>query len=64
MSDQTRLLNAFTSYFEAHYVEQILSSHLQIIMDRRSKFVGTKTFCSALKTVQVGIKQTRTRKHL
>ncbi len=56
MSDQTRLLNAFTGYFEAHHVESILRSHLQIIMDRRSKFVGTKTFCSALKTVQVGIK--------
>jgi hypothetical protein len=45
-------------------VEQILSSHLQIILDRRTKFVGTKTFCAALKTVQVGIKSTKTRKHL
>jgi hypothetical protein len=45
-------------------VQDLIQSHLKIILDKRTKFVGTKTFCSALKTVQVGIKYSKTRKFL
>jgi len=56
-------MNHFVGYFDQH-VGPILQSHLQLILDKRSKFVGTKALCAALKTVHVGIKYAKTRKYL
>ena len=52
----------FCRYFEQHHVGPVLQSHLAIIFAKRSQFVGTKTLCAALKTVQVGLKFGPTRK--
>lgn len=57
-------MNNFTSYFEANHVQQLLASHLKIILAKRTNFVGTKTLCSALKTVQIGIKYQMTRRQI
>ena len=62
-SQQSAALNQFIASFDQH-VGALLQSHLRIIMDKRAKFVGTKTLCAALKTVQVGIKYAKTRKFL
>ena len=40
----------------------MLHSHLNIIFAKRTQFVGTKTLCAALKTVQIGLKFQPTRK--
>jgi hypothetical protein len=55
-------LNAFIDYFEKTHVGQILQLHLGIILQKRQAFVGTKTLCGALKTVQIGLKYSQTRK--
>lgn len=47
---------AFCKYFEEAHVGQVLQSHLNIILAKRQQFVGTKTLCMALKSVQIGIK--------
>ena len=39
----------------------VLQCHLNIILKKRTNFVGTKTLCSALKTVQIGLKFKSTR---
>jgi hypothetical protein len=49
-------LNHFIDYFEKNHVIQILQLHLNIILQKRQAFVGTKTLCGALKTVQIGMK--------
>ena len=49
-------LNTFIDYFEKTHVGQILQLHLAIILQKRQAFVGTKTLCGALKTVQIGLK--------
>ena len=55
-------LNVFIEYFEKNHVAQILQLHLGIILHKRQAFVGTKTLCGALKTVQIGLKYNVTRK--
>jgi len=55
-------LNTFIDYFEKTHVGQILQLHLAIILQKRQAFVGTKTLCGALKTVQIGLKYSQTRK--
>ena len=55
-------LNAFIDYFEKTHVAQILQLHLGIILHKRQAFVGTKTLCGALRTVQIGMKYNVTRK--
>lgn len=62
MTDANRQLIAFCRYFEQHHLAQVLMSHLNIILSKRTQFVGTKTLCSALKTVQIAIKHSLTRK--
>jgi hypothetical protein len=52
----------FCRYFEQQHVGPVLQCHLAIIFAKRSKFVGTKTLCAALKTVQIGLKFGPTRK--
>ena len=42
-------------------MQEILQSHLTIIFAKRTQFVGTKTLCAALKTVQIGMKFQKTR---
>lgn len=56
--------NQFCRYFEANHVATVLQSHLAIIFAKRSRFVGTKTLCAALKTVQIGLKFQVTRRML
>ena len=55
-------LNAFIDYFEKSHFAQILHLHLGIILHKRQAFVGTKTLCGALRTVQIGMKYNVTRK--
>jgi hypothetical protein len=43
--------DVFFQEFDSTYASPILQSHLQIVLARASKFVGTKTLCSALKLV-------------
>lgn len=43
-------------------MESVLKCHLGIILKKRTNFVGTKTLCSALKTVQIAIKYNKTRR--
>ncbi len=43
-------------------MESVLKCHLGIIMKKRTNFVGTKTLCAALKTVQIAIKFNKTRR--
>jgi hypothetical protein len=45
-----------------NHVPQILQSFLKIILSKRTHYVGNKTLCAALKTVQIGIKYQHTRK--
>lgn len=54
-------LRAFSEYFEQNHVAPVLQSHLAIILAKRTNFVGTKTLCGALKTVQIGLKFRPTR---
>lgn len=42
-------------------MSQVLQCHLNIILKKRTNFVGTKTLCAALKTVQIGLKYKPTR---
>lgn len=52
----------FANYLEAQqHNQQILTSLLKVILSKRASFVGTKTFCSALKVVQTAIKMRKTR---
>jgi hypothetical protein len=53
---------AFSKYFEQAHVGQVLQSHLNIILAKRQQFVGTKTLCMSLKSVQIGIKFQMTRR--
>lgn len=53
---------AFCKYFEQAHVGQVLQSHLNIILAKRQQFVGTKTLCMSLKSVQIGIKFQITRR--
>ena len=43
------------------HVSPILISHLKIILATKSKFVGTKALCQALRTVQTAVKFRGTR---
>eukprot|EP00347_Sterkiella_histriomuscorum_P021385 403334157 len=61
VSDTQQQLRNFAQYFEVSHTQQVLQTLLKVILDKRTKFVGTKTFCSALKSVQVAIKQKKTR---
>jgi hypothetical protein len=59
---QTIQNNMFCAYIEQHHIGLILQCHLNIIFAKRSQFVGTKTLCAALKTVQIGLKFQQTRR--
>ena len=48
-------------YLQGNFIQHILQLHLKILLDKRSKFVGTKTLFYALKTVQISIKHKHTR---
>lgn len=52
----------FAKYLDSrNHTNQILNSLLNVILAKRTNFVGTKTFCSALKVVQIAIKSKKTR---
>ena len=59
---QKEQLDIFAKYFEQNHVGALLQSNLNIILKKREQFVGTKTLCSALKTVNIGLKFQITRK--
>ena len=51
----------FCDEFSQAYAWPILESHLNIVMGKKTKFVGTKTFCSSLKVLCTAIKYAPTR---
>ena len=54
-------MRTFREEFQQHYAWPILESHLQIVMNKKVKFVGTKTLCSSLKLLCTAIKQEKAR---
>jgi hypothetical protein len=51
----------FCKEFDCQYAWSILEAHLNIVMGRKSKFVGTKTICASLKLLCSTLKVQRTR---
>lgn len=54
----------FLNYLQATAVQPLLQLHLKILLDKRTKFVSTKTLFYALKTVQISIKNKTTRQYI
>ena len=52
---------AFYNEFSTNYSWPILESHLAIVIGKKEKFVGTKTFCASLKLLCTAIKYKETR---
>ena len=54
-------LTAFYNEFNANYAAPILESHVNIILGKKTKFVGTKTLCYSIKLLCTAIKDEGTR---
>lgn len=58
---QKKEMVAFCEEFDNNYALPILQSHLNIVLAKKTNFVGTKTLSSALKLVTISLKTQRTR---
>lgn len=54
-------MRTFCEEFKEKYAWPILESHLKIVINKKSQFVGTKTLCSSLKLLCTAIKYEKTR---
>lgn len=61
MRKEERLLSGFSQEFENLYAMPLLESHLKILQQKKTNFVGTKSLCSALKLVSIMLKCKKTR---
>lgn len=52
---------AFCKEFDNNYAVPIIQSHLSIVMQKKTNYVGTKTLSSALKLITISLKTQRTR---
>lgn len=46
-----KIQDAFFKEFEANYSPVLLKAHLDILLAKKTKFVGTKALCSAIKLI-------------
>lgn len=57
-----RSLDSFFREFDQHYAAALCTSHLKILLARKTQFVGTKTLNTALRFVATALGKARTRK--
>ena len=57
-----RSLDNFFREFDQHYAAQLCTSHLKILLARKSQFVGTKTLNSSLRFVATALGKAKMRR--
>jgi len=57
-----RSLDSFFREFEQHYANALCTSHLKILLSRKTQFVGTKTLNSALRFVATALGKAKMRR--
>jgi hypothetical protein len=57
-----RSVDAFHTEFDQHYSAPLCQSHLKILVDRKTQFVGTKTLNSSLRFVAIALSKAKMRK--
>jgi hypothetical protein len=55
-SQGDKVADNYCKEFEFNYAAPLIDSHLKILIDKKTNFVGTKTLCSALKFIQTSLK--------